>query len=287
MIFEEWHSLIKLRAYVSLARPLNAFITFLGVCAAGYIAGAKAADYPIILFASCAAALLGAAGNCVNDVFDVEIDKVNKPKRAIAAGVVTESEAWIFAVVLASAGLVMSGFCGSMPFIIACFTTILMYAYSVSLKRIPLVGNLAVATLTALVFIYGAAVLSHPAYGFIPAVFALLTNFAREILKDVEDMEGDAAQGVVTYPLFAGVRPALGLVTAMFLSTMILALLPFYYRIYSDVYLWIILSGVEPVFIFFIVSIWRWPSKENIGRIALLLKYDMLIGMAALVLGSR
>ncbi len=272
---------------MSLARPLNALITFLGVFAAGYIAGAKADDYPILLLAAFAAALISSSGNCINDIFDVEIDKVNKPSRAVAAGLITENEASTYSTGLAGSGLMMSAFCGALPFIIALVTILLSYAYNASLKRIPLVGNLTIAIMTALVFVYGAAVLSRPEYGFIPAAFALLTNFAREILKDIEDMEGDESQRVITYPLYAGVRPALVLVTAVLVSVMILALLPGLLHVYSDIYLRIVLPGVDCAFIFFIVSMWLRPTKENIGLVALLLKYDMLIGMAALALGSR
>jgi geranylgeranylglycerol-phosphate geranylgeranyltransferase len=280
-------SMKKLFAFISLTRPLNATITFIGVCAAGYIAGAKPDQYVTLLFAALAAALLGSAGNCINDVFDVDIDRINRPARAIASGTVSVEEARRFSLFLAIAGLAISGFCGGLPFIIACLSCILIYFYNATLKHIPLVGNLLVGFLTGLTFIYGAAAVSNPLYGIIPAVFALLMNFAREILKDIEDMEGDEALGIITYPLYAGVRPALALVTAVFVALMIIALLPYFFRVYSEVYLWVVLPGVHCILIYITASMWLTPSQKNIGRLHTLLKYDMLVGIAALVLGSR
>ena len=274
-------------AYISLTRPVNALMTFIAVFAAGYIAGAKQHDVLLLLLAAFAAALLGSAGNCINDVFDLDIDRINRPARAIAAGVVTQSRAQLFSIMLAATGVVISVFCGVLPFIIACFSCLIMYSYSSSLKRIPLVGNLAVGFLTALAFIYGASVVSSPVYGIVPAIFALLMNFARELLKDIEDMEGDDAQDIVTYPLYAGVRPALTLVTWIFVAIMLVAFLPYFFRIYSEAYLWAVLPGVHCVLIYITASMRRAPSKENIGRLSVLLKYDMLVGIAALVLGSR
>ncbi|RPI61540.1 MAG: hypothetical protein EHM44_08480, partial [Ignavibacteriales bacterium] len=68
-------------AYIKITRPLNAVITFFVVVVAILISQKEQTDFYVILLASIAAALVAAAGNIINDIFDIETDKISHPKR--------------------------------------------------------------------------------------------------------------------------------------------------------------------------------------------------------------
>lgn len=272
---------------VSLLRPVNALVAFAGIGAACLIAGADGDDVPRILMTAAAGTLLGAAGNVINDVFDVAIDRINKPRRAVAAGIVSRSAATRWAVLLAVAGLALSAPLGRDPFAIAAGSAVLLYLYSARLKRIPLLGNIAVGLLTAAAFVFGGAAFGNPAAGLVPAAFAFLFNVAREVLKDVEDMRGDGLNAVRTFPLVAGERAALAFVSAALSLVIAGSAFPYWFSLYGNLYIWVVFFGVDCVLAYVLFAMWNDRSTGNLARLNLLLKYDMLPGILAIALGTR
>jgi geranylgeranylglycerol-phosphate geranylgeranyltransferase len=273
-------------ALVALMRPVNAVVAFTGVAAACVIAGADAGDWPHILFAACGGMLAASAGNVINDVYDVEIDRVNKPWRALAAGRLRPATATTWAALLGCAALAFTIPLGSAPLLIMGASLIAMFLYSAWLKRIPLLGNLLVAVLTGIAFLYGAAAFGDVSAGLLPAGFALLFNLAREVLKDVEDMRGDRAGAVVTWPLRAGETAALRLVSAVLLLLIAATLVPMLLGIYGPAYGYVVVFGVDSVLLHVLIAMWKDRSTDNIRRLNVLLKYDMIAGIAAILLGS-
>ncbi len=268
-------------------RPVNGLVAFIGIAAACVIAGAGSGDFPRILMTAAAGSLLGAAGNVINDVFDVAIDRVNKPHRAVAAGIVSRKAALAWAVFCAAAGLALSVPLGSGPLLIAAGSAVLLYLYSAWLKRIPLLGNVTVGVLTGAAFIYGGMAFGNPAAGIVPAAFAFLFNVAREVLKDVEDMRGDSLNAVRTFPLVAGEGAALGLASAALLMLIVGSVLPYWFSLYGGLYFWVVFFGVDCVLVYVLFAMWSDRSAGNIARLNVLLKYDMLPGILAIVLGTR
>ncbi|MBR9977015.1 MAG: geranylgeranylglycerol-phosphate geranylgeranyltransferase [Bacteroidetes bacterium] len=268
-------------------RPLNTAVTFISISAACIIAGAGWSDIYLVLLAATAGSLIGAAGNTINDIFDIAIDRVNKPGRALASALVSAPSATISAVVAAMMGILLSIPLGTTSLLIAMGTVILLYAYSAWLQHIPLAGNVVVAFLTGLAFFYGAAVFGNPAAGIIPALFAFAFNLAREILKDIEDMHGDSLLNVSTFPIVAGTRAALLLVSFILVTIILGSVLPYFLSLYSEAYLWVVIFGVDSLLLFVLFAMWNDRSTGNIARLTLLLKYDMPIGVIAIVLGTR
>ncbi len=271
----------------ALMRPLNAAVTFAGVAAACVIAGADGSDVGRIFIAAAAGTLLASAGNIINDVYDVAIDRINKPGRAIAAGIIAPRTAVLWSAICGSAGLALSVPLGSAALLIASASAVLMFVYSARLKRIPLLGNVAVGLLTGAAFLYGSVAFGNPAAGVIPALFALSFNAAREILKDIEDMRGDGRNAVRTFPLVAGKKAALGLVSAVLVLVIIGSALPYWLSVYGAAYFWVVSIGVDTVLVYVLFAMWNDHSTGNLARLNLLLKYDMLVGIAAIVLGTR
>ena len=81
------------------------------------------------------------------------------------------------------------------------------------MKRIILLGNFIVAFLTGLAFIYGGIAVNNFKYAVIPAIFAFLINFIREIVKDMEDIEGDKSAGIFSFPYLYGFKRSKRMIT--------------------------------------------------------------------------
>lgn len=276
----------RLGGLFSLMRPVNTAVAFIGIAAACLIAGAAPEQWPRILMTALAGALAGAFGNVINDVYDVAIDRVNKPHRAIASGRVSPRAGSIWAAVCALAALLLSLPLGSGPALIVAASILLMFAYSAVLKRIPLIGNLAVGILTGAAFVFGALVFDRPEAGIVPAVFAFLFNIAREILKDIEDVRGDQAQNVRTLPVVAGEHVALLLVTILLIVVIAATIIPAVTGMYHAVYFWVVFFGVDCVLVYVLFTVWNDRSTSSLARLNTLLKYDMLAGIGAILMGS-
>jgi 4-hydroxybenzoate polyprenyltransferase len=138
-------------------------------------------------------------GNSTNDIFDQKADRYDKPHRPLPSGRVTEKVAWLVTVAALAVAL---GITFSLLPALQLFVGLTItgsYLYSVSLKRIPVVGNLMVATLAALTVAFGCvATGSMSARVGILAVLIGLTILLFELVKTFEDKDGDAHAGYHT-----------------------------------------------------------------------------------------
>lgn len=200
-----------------------------------------------ILLLTTSTVLIAAAGYAINDYFDIRIDLVNHPDRMVLGksiaskwAIVAHTAINIVAISLAGIVALPAGHPEWMLVQAGC--TLLLWHYSTTLKRQNLTGNLAVSVLTALtilvLFVYepvmhhiwqrqlyvpAGAVSSLPVWiMLVYAFFAFMLTWAREIVKDMEDIEGDEAGGCVTMPIVHGLRYA----TRFAIGLTILTILP-------------------------------------------------------------
>ncbi len=193
-------------AFVRITRPHNAVVAGL-TALIGYLVATGTLTPPTLLLAV-AVALITAAGNVINDVYDVEIDRINRPDRPIPSGSISLSGAKAYAVTLFIGGLAAAALTTALCLAIALANSVILIAYAVRLKRTPGVGNVAVAYLTASVFLFGGAFagIEGLVQNLALAAITFLATIAREVLKDAEDVDGDAAGGARTLPMIIGVR---------------------------------------------------------------------------------
>ncbi len=173
--------------------------------------------------------LIAGAGYIINDYFDIRIDRINKPDKVLVGRYIKRRTALFWHVVLTLTGILMGLFVAyvSRKEIYALMyisTPVLLWYYSTTFKRHIVIGNLVISFLTGIVVllvvsvefamlsrVYGSSVISTEACstawfwtsGF--AIFAFLTNFIREIIKDTEDVKGDKAVGCKTLPIALGI----------------------------------------------------------------------------------
>ncbi|RZK59567.1 MAG: prenyltransferase [Hymenobacter sp.] len=159
-----------------------------------------------------AALLVAAAGYIINDYYDVKIDAINRPARLVVGRLLGRRQAMLAHVVLSAAGVglaVLSGSGKRQALLIGLVTlgaALLLWGYSARFKRVALVGNLSIGLLTAaLVLLPELQLLTGRKAVWLYALAAFLLTVVREIVKDLEDMRGDAQHDCRTLPLAWGV----------------------------------------------------------------------------------
>jgi geranylgeranylglycerol-phosphate geranylgeranyltransferase len=197
---------MRLSGFLVITRPINACVAGLAAIVAYLIDTGTVIPETLLLFA--VVALITSAGNVINDFFDAKIDEINRPDRPIPRGIISRGAARGFAVTLFLAGILVSFVTNPLCIGLAVINSLLLIAYAAKLKRTPLIGNLVVAYLTASIFLFGGAF--NGLAGLIHIIpIAVITFFAmvsRELLKDAEDIEGDAVGGAETVPIRIGIK---------------------------------------------------------------------------------
>jgi 4-hydroxybenzoate polyprenyltransferase len=156
------------------------------------------------------ALMVAAAGYIINDYYDVKIDAINRPDRLVVGRVVHRRKAMLAHMLLSGVGVLLAGWLHPVLGFVTLGTALLLWGYSARFKRVALVGNISIATLTAALVLLPELQLQlarHESNSVVwpYALAAFLLTVVREIVKDIEDMRGDAQHGCRTLPLVWGV----------------------------------------------------------------------------------
>jgi len=275
----------KILGYLKLTRPQNNLITAISVLV-GAAVSPVIESWEKVFFACLSAFFISAGGNSINDFFDLEIDRINKPQRPLPHGDISPISALRFSISLFLVGIILSFWVKPLSILVAFVACGLLIIYSSLLKRRLLLGNLTVSLVSALAFVYGGIATRDFRLSLIPAAFALLFHLGREVLKDVEDLKGDAFSGASTLPIKTGVNFSLGFCSLVFSFLIVLTVFPYILHIFSFLYLVLVVLGVDLVIVYVIWSMWVNPSCQNLHRLSNILKADMALGLAAVYLGK-
>ncbi len=173
--------------------------------------------------------LITAAGYIINDYYDIKIDIVNKPKQVIVGRLITRRYALLWYFLFNFLALLLVFIISKKLFILYLFSTFLLWYYSNHLKRKFLIGNISIAILTALsTSIPGIYYQTSLDIIFFYALFAFGITLIREIIKDLEDIEGDRKYGCQTLPIVLGPKK-----TIKYLKTMSLVFVAIYVVLYG------------------------------------------------------
>lgn len=276
----------KILSYTKITRPINVAITFIVVVVAVIISQTEPTELYILLFASIAAALVTAAGNIINDIFDIETDRISHQDRVLVLGKITKKEAWIEYILLSSISIIISFSLAVRLTVIIIATIILLYIYSSTLKKLPLIGNLTIAFLTGLTFIYGGFAAGNPMAAIVPAGFAFLINLIREIVKDIQDIEGDKITGAITFPIRFGFQRSKILILIISLSLILYTLYPFMTGHYKIEYFIVVMVFVNPLIILSFKLLFDEKRENKFSMVSNLLKLNMVLGLIAIYLGK-
>lgn len=247
---------------------------------------------------------IAAGGYVINDIYDVNIDRINKPTKVIVGTKISERNANRYYILLNIIGVGIGFFLANKigkPGFAALFIGIsaLLYLYTSYLKSILLVGNLLISALVAL------SIIIVGIFDLVPgitdqnreslsavfrilidyALFAFLLNFIREIVKDMQDINGDKNGGMNTLPIAIGRKRTILIVFILGVIALAAVIAYMYTFLYDRQWtvLYFLLCVVAPL-LFFCVKAWTADSPKDYSRLSVLLKLIMFFGMGSILL---
>ena len=228
--------------------------------------------------------LIGAAGYIINDYYDIKIDAINKPDKIIVGKDLTRRKAMLGHLFLSAAGVIIGALLSLKVGLINLGAVLLLWGYSADLKKRPLSGNLTIAFLAASMVLVVAALANKLNLGvWAYASFAFVSTLIREIIKDLEDMKGDAAHGCRTLPIVAGIKKT-RIVLYFFLAFFYaLVLAASFYRQNDTIFgIYLGLTVLAPGLMIGL-QLRRSDRKRHFARLSLLCKYMMLTGTLSML----
>lgn len=249
--------------------------------------------------------LLAAAGYVINNIYDVATDSINKPNNVVVGKGISETAAYNIYIGLNITGVAIGFFLSNIimrPMFASLFILIasLLYFYATTLKQIMILGNFVVALLLAVsviiigVFdIFPATTLENQAqmaslFSILIdyALFAFMINFIREIVKDIEDVNGDYNQGINTLPIAIGISRAAKIVLVF--SIIPLILLALYIKKYFVenqlfiVTLYAFIFVLAPL-LYFMVKIFSAKTQKDFKHLSTVLKLIIFFGILSIL----
>ena len=215
-----------------LVRAGNLGVSFIGTIVGGLVARGTGVTVPgslwfLLVLAGLSTAFVTAGGNVLNDLLDLDGDRTNHPDRPLVTGEVTPRAARALAT-----GLFVAGVLVAVPVVlleplvgvILAVAVLSLLGYEFRFKRAGFAGNLLVAFLTGIVFLYGGAAAGNAVLLLPFAAMAFLATLSREVIKDMEDVAGDVGRS--TFPKVYGLGPAAGLARGAVVGGVVLSFVP-------------------------------------------------------------
>ena len=270
--------------FIKLLRPLNIAVAAFAVLVSAYILGVYEQYFILTCVVIVVIAYNGAA-NAFNDYCDYEIDLINRPNRPLSRGMITSFQALSFAVILFAIGSVTAF---QLPFY-ARLTAVgvampLIIIYSMRLKGTPLLGNISVAIILGLTFVFCGLSFNKLGPMIMPAILAFGLTLVRELIKDIADVEGDNSAGLKTLPLVIGKKKAITVAMIKAVLIGLVSLIPYYLNIYGNYYLILLIIGVEIPLAIVVVLFMKSPSISTARQSEKLLKFSTIIGLTAILI---
>jgi geranylgeranylglycerol-phosphate geranylgeranyltransferase len=250
----------------------------------GYVAGTG--EWVKVWLACFTTLLVASSANAWNDYLDVEIDRINQPKRPLPAGIVSLHGARLYSFGTAAASLLVAGFINLPAFLIVLFSNLLLYAYSLRLKSTVLMGNAIVALMSALSAIFGGVAAGNVRPSLWLALIVAVTIMGREVLKTLADYEGDLRHCCRTIATVWGRRKARVVFFLLVAATLLVMLAPYLFDVYRPVYAYVVALGVYPVIVYIALCVTRDRTGPQLERLSQIMKYDFIVWFLAVLLGA-
>ncbi len=296
-----------MKVYLTILRPGNCLMSIIAVLIGSFLI--LKTFNPTILLASIAVFLITGAGNVINDYVDIDADKVNRPKRPIPSGKIKPKTALVYSVILFGIGLALSFFTTWFAFSLALINSFLLVAYSFSLKEKMFLGNAVVSYLVGSTFLFGSlAVISAvtPTVLVLPLLLMLLatlSNFSREIVKTLEDLEGDKLAFIKkvvqkakakilqkfkiekeNVKLRYSERFTASIAVLSLIIVIAINPLPYLLGLFGISYLFVVIP-TDLVFLYAISSLLLSKNKKKYSKASKLIKIGMFLGLISYIVG--
>lgn len=263
--------------YIKLMRPLNGIMSVIAVWIGALIAGAPFVPDNSIILGMAAVFLISGGGMAINDFFDVEIDKLNRPNRPLASGKISKRAALSYSGILFIIGNAAAYMIGFDAFITAVIVSCLLIAYAAYLKKTILIGNLIISGLVALTFVFGGIIIGDYVPVLPLALLAFLSNTAREIYKTIDDALGDRKYNVNSLAIRLGVVKTRIIGNIFLIAAVAFSFVPYLLGLLGIMYLFFVLLA-DIIFLSAIIAPVKYGSK--------LIKIAMLVALIAFLVGA-
>ena len=275
-----------LLGYIMIIRPLNVFLGGLTILISSLIIKYEGPAISVILPVF-VVMFFTMGANTLNDYFDYEIDKINRPDRAISSGLVLRNQALILSLFSFIIGVLIALKLNKDSQLLSIGVSLpLIIAYNVKLKNYPLIGNIIVSLILAMSFIYAGLVFKKTEPLIIPALLAFGLTLIREIVKDLADIKGDKSAGLMTFPIVYGKKKTIILCTILSLFLGIGSFIPFLTGYYNTFYGISLILMVEIPLAVVVISLLNKPVILTAKRGSKLLKFCTLGGLFSIYIGT-
>lgn len=255
------------------------------------------------IFAVFAVICITAAGYIINDIFDIEADRINKEGLNLIGLAISRKKAWYLYLFFNFLGLFLGIYTSlknnARPLIWVFTTSILvLFLYSYLLKKIAVLGNVVVAVLCSMPILityalqnaYASSGVENHIYLYnvvlCYSIFSILTTFVREIIKDIADVDGDLKINAKTIPIIFGRKRAanFAFIFSAVLFILLLVILQNlkeepYYLMYGVIFL------IVPL-LYFMFLLWTAKTKKEFTKLSGIMKTIMLFGILSMLLFS-
>ncbi len=274
---------LSLRGLVRISRPINLLLiafaqgmtaTFLVETNAQGLSALQDFRLFLLIFATL---LVTAAGYMINDYYDVKVDYINRPKAVVVGKVIKRRVILMLHSIFNFAAIGLGWVVAPRIAALIIFAGVLIWWYCNRLKRKPFIGNVAVAFLTSLsIYLVAYYFQKNELLVFTYALFAFFLTLIRELLKDIEDRQGDHLHGSKTLPIVLGFRKTKKVIYVIAI-TFVGSILTVTFQLNLP-HLYYYFGGLGILFCWFLWKIHQADRKEQFGQLSTLAKVIMGIG---------
>ena len=276
----------KILPYIMITRPLNVVMGGVTILISSVISKYNG-PINVIVLSALVVVFYTMGANILNDYFDHKIDKINRPDRPISLGLIARNHALIISIVSFIIGTLIAMQLNKNSQLVSIGISLpLIIMYNSKLKNYPLIGNIVVALILSLSFIYAGVIFENTRPLIIPSLLCFGLTLIREIVKDMADYIGDNALGAKTFPIVFGKNKTIVLCIGLSVLLGIGSFIPFltgYYNIFYGVSL---IMSVEIPLAVVVISLLNKPNIETAKRSATMLKLSTLGGLFSIYIGT-
>ena len=208
-------------------------------------------------------------GNILNDIMDFENDKINHIERVLPSNQITLQTATCLVYLCCFITVITSFYIPHIAQISLIVIYFLLFVYNFYLKRVALIGNIIIAFLLSAVFIFTEMVIMGTyTHLIIPALLSFGISLIREIVKDLEDLDGDKKTQRKTLPIYLGINNSISFIAILVISFNIFCLYLYFIYYHSILYLISIIILVEIPLLFSLFLLISNPQKTTFSRVA-------------------
>jgi len=276
----------NLIALLSLIRPINSFMIGLAVVVGIAIGSPDMLFSRLTIYGFITGFSISSYSMIINDIYDIEIDKVNQPERPLAKQIISINSALSLSLILLLIGLTSSLLISYYNIIITAIFSFLSWFYNIWGKKQGIIGNSIVASSMSIPFIFGGIITGNISLlVWSISLIAFLSGMGREIIKTIADIKGDKIKGIKSVSIQFGSRNAMLIACGFIIISILISFIPIYLNLIQIYYIpLLIFTDLILLYSIFVLS--KNYSKSESLKVKKYILYAMLFGLITFLMNS-